>query len=101
MQPRTTLLRVVRILGTVSHSVPSDLTLTILCLFTADIGYGKTKWRQERIWVESVDRENKAVKEWQEKWSFMADYDPKVSSSSLDHSLLPSSLINPNFSREI
>ena len=44
----------------------------------ADIGYGKTKWRQERIWVESVDRENKAVKEWQEKWSFMADYDPKV-----------------------
>ena len=36
-----------------------------------------------------MDRENKAVKEWQEKWSFIADYDPKVSSSPT-HLLAPS-----------
>ena len=44
----------------------------------ADSGYARTKVRQERIWVEAVDRENKAAVEWQDRWSFLADYDPKV-----------------------
>lgn len=34
--------------------------------------------RQEKIWVEACDRENKCAIDWQEKWSFLADYDPKV-----------------------
>jgi len=43
----------------------------------ADDGYARTQVRQERIWVEAVDRENKSMQEWQTKWSFLAEYDPK------------------------
>jgi hypothetical protein len=48
---------------------------------TADDGYVKTKWRQERIWIEAVEREGKSLLEWNEKWSFLADYDQKVSNN--------------------
>jgi hypothetical protein len=37
-----------------------------------------TKWRQERIWIEAIDREAKSIQEWNEKWSFLAEYDQKV-----------------------
>lgn len=44
----------------------------------ADDGYVKTKWRQERIWIEAVEKEGKAILEWNEKWGFLADYDLTV-----------------------
>lgn len=37
-----------------------------------------TKWRQERIWIEAIDREAKSIQDWNEKWAFIADYDQKV-----------------------
>ena len=46
--------------------------------FIADDGYVSTKWRQERIWIEAVEKESKAIQEWAEKWSFLTDYDQKV-----------------------
>ncbi len=44
----------------------------------ADDGYVKTKWREERIWIEAIDKEGKAILEWNEKWGFLADYDMTV-----------------------
>lgn len=37
-----------------------------------------TKWRQERIWIEAIEKEGKALQEWEDKWSYLADYDQKV-----------------------
>ena len=45
---------------------------------SADDGYSKTKWRQERIWIEAVEKEGKSIQEWAEKWAFLTDYDQKV-----------------------
>ncbi len=38
-----------------------------------------SKWTQERIWIEAIDRETKSIKEWEDKYSFLAEYDPRVS----------------------
>ncbi|RNA11257.1 hypothetical protein BpHYR1_005917 [Brachionus plicatilis] len=43
----------------------------------ADDGYVMTKWRQERIWIEAIEKEGKSLQEWEEKWSYLADYDQK------------------------
>ena len=37
-----------------------------------------TKWRKERIWIEAIEREQKSIQEWNEKWGFLAEYDQKV-----------------------
>ena len=37
-----------------------------------------TKWRQECIWIEAVEKEKKAIQNWNDKWAFLADYDSKV-----------------------
>ena len=47
-------------------------------LYLADDGYVKTKWREERIWIESIEKEGKCILEWDDKWGFLADYDLKV-----------------------
>ena len=41
-------------------------------------GYPMSKWRQEQIWIEAVDNETKALKNWNEHWSFTVDYDQRV-----------------------
>jgi hypothetical protein len=38
-----------------------------------------SKWTKERIWTEAIEREGKSIKEWEEKYSFLAEYDPRVS----------------------
>lgn len=48
-----------------------------MVLLIADDGYVKTKWREERIWIEAIEKEGKAILEWNEKWGFLADYDMK------------------------
>lgn len=51
--------------------------LNLKISFLADDGYVMTKWRQERIWIEGVEKESKSIKEWEDKWSFLAEYDQK------------------------
>jgi hypothetical protein len=36
------------------------------------------QWRKERIWIEAINHENNSKKQWDEAWSFIADYDQKV-----------------------
>lgn len=36
------------------------------------------KVRKERIWIEAINAENRIRNDWQENWSFLADYDQKV-----------------------
>lgn len=43
-----------------------------------ETGYSMTKWRNERIWIEAIERERKSLQEWNEKWGFLAEYDQKV-----------------------
>jgi hypothetical protein len=37
------------------------------------------KVRKERIWIEAINAETRIRNDWQENWSFLADYDQKVS----------------------
>jgi hypothetical protein len=47
-------------------------------LFLTDNPKGVSAWTKERIWTEAVEREAKSIKEWEEKFSFLAEYDPRV-----------------------
>ena len=44
----------------------------------ADDGYTMHQWRKERIWIEAINHENNSRKQWDDTWSFIADYDQKV-----------------------
>ncbi|CAF0709036.1 unnamed protein product [Brachionus calyciflorus] len=56
---------------------PKSTTTKDLSGVNADDGYVMTKWRQERIWTEAIEKEGKSLQEWEEKWSYLAEYDPK------------------------
>ena len=56
----------------------SNINISKLIKFEADDGYTMHKWRKERIWIEAINHENNSRKQWEETWSFMADYDQKV-----------------------
>lgn len=45
----------------------------------ADDGYVMHQWRKERIWIEAINAEQRTRKNWDETWSFIAEYDQKVS----------------------
>lgn len=35
--------------------------------------------KEDKIWRQSVGNEQKSVKQWQQNWGFLADYNEKVS----------------------
>ena len=65
------------VLKTKKNDAPPKIPTTNANIPSGENNMASSKWTKERIWTEAVEREQKSVKEWEDKWHFLAEYDQR------------------------